>query len=452
MPRTNRSSWPRRLVILVAAVGLLAAACGNASDEKPTAAPSTGSSGTGAPGAPVPGVTADEIKFSAIGTNSNNPLGTCVLDCYADGIKAYFDYRNDEGGIYGKKLVLSQELDDELSKNQEKALEVVTADDTFATFSAAQLASGWANLADAGIPTYVWAINPAQMTGKPEIFGNREITCIECTSRAPAYVAKLAGAKKVASIGYGVSDNSKLCAQGAADSIEKYSSDIGGAESAYLNDDLAFGLGNGIAPEVTAMKEAGVDLVLACIDLNGMKTLATELERQGMGDVTLYHANSYDQDFISQGGGIFDGDYVQATFRPFESDSASSSLDTYKEWMQKNGSELSEIAMVGWINADTAYQGIKAAGENFTRQSVIDATNQMTEYTASGLVAPIDWTRQHEAPTEDDPATHGPKYDCVSLVKVEDGKFVMVGDASKPWSCWPGDTRDWSEPTSMDFS
>ena len=450
MPSTHRSSWRYRIVILLTVLGLLAAACGNASD-KPAASPSTSPSGTAGSGAPVPGVTSDEIKFSAIGTNSNNPLGTCVLDCYAAGIKAYFDYRNSQGGIDGRKLVLSKQLDDELSKNQEKALEVITANDTFATFSAAQLASGWANLADAGIPTYVWAINPAQMTGKPQIFGNREVTCIECTRRSDAYAAKLAGATKVATLGYGVSDNSKQCAESSAQSIKDYSSDIGGAEAVYTNADLAFGLPNGIAPEVTAMKDAGVDFIIGCIDLNGMKTLAQELQRQGMENVTLSHTNSYDQKFISEGGGIFDGDYVGANFLPFES-SGNEMLDAYKEWMGKNGSELSEIAMVGWINADTAYEGIKAAGPNFDRQSVIDATNKITDFTAGGLVPPIDWSRQHEAPTQDDPGTHGPKLECFAFVKVQEGTFQLQGDAEKPWACWPGDTRDWSDPVPSSFS
>ena len=55
--------------------------------------------------------------------------------------------------------------------------------------------------------------------------------------------------------------------------------------------------------------------------------------------------------------------------------------------MGKNGDTITELSMLGWINADLAYQGIKAAGENFDRQSVIDATNQMTDYTAGGLIA-----------------------------------------------------------------
>lgn len=448
MPTTRRTTPLRTLLIIGALVAFIAVACGNASDDEPSATPSTGSSGTGAA---VPGVTADEIRFSSIGTNSNNPLGTCVLDCFDSGIKAYFDYRNSEGGIYGKKLVLSKELDDELSKNQERALEVITANDTFANFNAPQLANGWADLAKAGIPTYVWAINPAQASGHEEIFGHAPVACIDCTQRYVAEVSKTAGAKKVATLGYGVSDNSKLCAEGAAESVTKYGDDVGGLETVYTRSDLDFGLPNGIGPEVTAMKDAGVDIVFACLDLNGMKTLSQEMDRQGVGDVTLVHPNTYDQTFVKDNAELFEGDYVLVGFRPFEAESGSSNLDAFKEWMGKSGSPITELAMNGWIDADLAYQGIKAAGENFDRQSVIDATNEMTGYTADGLIPPIDWSRQHVAPTQDDLATHGPKYDCYALVQVKDGAFQMATDSAKPWSCWSGANRDWSEPTAMNF-
>ena len=108
--------------------------------------------------------------------------------------------------------------------------------------------------------------------------------------------------------------------------------------------------------------------------------------------------------------------------------------------------------MVGWINADLAYRGILEAGEDFDRESVITATNEMTEYTASGLTQPVDWSRQHEPRTDEDPATHGPEHDCIALVEVADGgQFEVVGDAAAPWHCWPGDTLDWSEPEPMNF-
>jgi hypothetical protein len=107
--------------------------------------------------------------------------------------------------------------------------------------------------------------------------------------------------------------------------------------------------------------------------------------------------------------------------------------------------------MVGWVNADLAYTGLQGAGPDFSRQKVIAATNQLTAFTAGGLTQPVDWSRQHEPRTIDDPVTHGPASDCSALVKVVDSKFQMVGDPSKPWYCWPGDTDDWSEPIPTNF-
>ncbi len=88
----------------------------------------------------------------------------------------------------------------------------MSANDTFGTFSAAQIGSGWADLAEAGIPTYTWAINPAQAAGHPEIYGNREVDCISCTTRPSTYAIQAAGGKRIATLGYSASENSKDCA------------------------------------------------------------------------------------------------------------------------------------------------------------------------------------------------------------------------------------------------
>jgi len=57
------------------------AACGSDDDEAaPPDSPSTTSDAV-VPLPGVPGVTDTEIRFSAFGTKSNNPQGTCTLDC-----------------------------------------------------------------------------------------------------------------------------------------------------------------------------------------------------------------------------------------------------------------------------------------------------------------------------------------------------------------------------------
>ncbi len=82
---------------------------------------------------------------------------------------------------------------------------------------------------------------------------------------------------------------------------------------------------------------------------------------------------------------------------------------------------------------------------------MIAATNEMTEYTAGGLVPPIDWSRQHEPPTQDDPVTHGYAQECGAWVRVREGELEVVGDESEPWFCWDNDDRDWAEPEPTNF-
>jgi hypothetical protein len=464
MPRSHRRATMRvrRLVTLLTAMGLLVAACGNSDDDEDTtptttAGPEATSTTTGegegtefVPLTGVPGVTDDEIRFAAFGTQANNPLGTCILDCYVQGVEAYFAFRNSSGGVHGRQMVLSTTLDDELANNQQRALEILSANDTFAAFSAPQVASGWADMADARVPLYTWGIHPPEATGRDSIFSYTGVLCTRCTRRPIAYAGTLVGATKVAALGYGIAQSSKECTDGAADTIELYASETG-QSVAYRNNDMAFGLPNGVGPEVTAMKAAGVDFVVGCLDPNGMKTIAQEMERQGMGDVPMYHPNTYDAAFEQEADALFDGDIVAVAFRPFEADPGDSQLEDFQHWMEETGSEFSELAMLGWLNADLAYQGLIDAGPNFDRERVIAATNAMTDNTAGGLVAPVDWTRQHEPSTEDDPGSHGPAQECAALVRITGGQFELVADPATPFVCWDGTTRAWAEPVETNF-
>jgi hypothetical protein len=446
----------RALLALVAMV-FVAAACSNSdgtSSSSNTAG--GGSSGTAASGdrntnvpiSGVPGVTDDSISYAVIGTKANNPLGTCILDCYAAGVQAYFDYQNAEfDGIYGRQLEIGEILDDELANNQARSIEVISGGKEFGVFVATLVAAGYGDLNDAGVPTYGWGIHATEVTGREGIFPSVPAPCADCTTRGGSYLLKQAGLTKVATLGYGVSENSKVCTGARRDAFEKYS-DVTGADVVYFNDDLGFGLPNGIGPEVTAMKEAGVQFISTCMDLNGMKTLAQELQRQGMDNVVLDHPNTYNQAFVAEAGALFEGDYVTPGFRPFEA-TPNEAQQKFVEYMGKAGKELSELAMTGWINATVAVGGLLAAGPDFDRQSVIDATN-LTADSAGGLIVPVDWTKQHVPATQDNPSAGG-QYECISTVKVVSGKFVTVGDPSTPFICWPTASREWSEPEQLAF-
>jgi hypothetical protein len=451
----------RRTVAVLTILALTSAACSNSGDESNP----TTTAGSGAP-APtdggqaerdtfvslsgVPGVTDDEIAFAAIGTRSGNPLGTCILDCYIDGIEAYFAFRNSEGGIYGRDLVLGQDLDDAVAQNQAKSLEVSSGDDAFGAFQATLLATGWGDLDAAGVPTYTWGINSTEAAGRPYVFPSIAIRCADCTGRAVPYAVEQAGATKVASIGYGTTENSKVCTQSVAESVERYSDDIG-AELVYMNDELVYGLGGGIGPQVTDMKNQGVDFISTCIDLNAMQTLAQELERQGMEDVVLYHPNTYNQAFVAEAGDLFDGDFISVQFLPFEADTEGTAMEDFLKWIEETGAEPTELAMVGWINATLAFDGLLAAGPEFDRAKVAAATNAMTAFSAGGLIEPIDWTTAHQPFTQAERGDHDSGGECTALVQVDDGELATVAPPDAPWLCWPADDLAWSEPEPTSF-
>jgi branched-chain amino acid transport system substrate-binding protein len=82
---------------------------------------------------------------------------------------------------------------------------------------------------------------------------------------------------------------------------------------------------------------------------------------------------------------------------------------------------------------------------------VVAATNEITDWTAGGLVPPVDWSRQHTAPTVDDPVTNGPVYDCSAFLVVTGGALELSGDPAKPFYCFDPIDQDSVEPTPMTF-
>ncbi len=469
-------------VAVLLALSLLATACGNSGDddETTTDASSTtttttvpaddgdgdgGSDDTTTTAAPdddapdretfvsiegVPGVSDDEITIAAIGLREGNPLGTCILDCYVTGIKAYFDYQNSLGGVFGRQLVVGEVLDDELVLHQPRALEIIANEDSFVAFGASLNPTGYGDLNDAGVPTFNWGIQAPQNNGRFNLFPHLGVLCGDCTGRAVPYQMSLKGATTAVALGYGISPESATCSNTVAAGIEQYGDDLG-ISVARIYDDLEFGLPNGIAPQVSEWNDLGVDFVASCLDLNGMKTIAEELARQGLRDqITLQHPNTYDTGFVAEAGDLFDGDFVSAQFTPFEF-TDHPQIQLYNEWVVPQGGPTAEQTMIGWMNAMLFVDGLIATGPEFDRVSLVDTINtEFTAHTYGGLTLPIDWSRQHEAPTNDDRLTHGATQECTTLIQMQGGTFVTVTD--QPWLCWPADDRTWQPPIETTFN
>ena len=395
----------------------------------------------------VPGVNDDEIKVTSIVTISNNTLGTNI-GAYNDGIEAYFNFINNAGGIYGRELVLANKRDDQLFQNQAQALAMVEEDDSLAAFVATLWFTGADTLNDAGVPVFGWNIHN-EFADRRNIFGNIAPSCIGCIHQLFPYVATQVGATKAGVFGYGNSENSKICAEGTRDSIEYYSADAGGMTVEFFDTSIAFGLAGGVAPQVSEMKDKGVDIIFTCLDLNGMRTIAQELAKQDYRDqVTMYHPNTYNHEFVAANADLFEGDLVFLQFVPFEVEIASELQRRFFEYTADF--KLEEQTIVGWLNAHLFYEGLLAAGPEFDRASLVDAVRSFDDYSHDGLTNPVDWSRQSPLPNTNPDADY--EYRCINAVKIVDGAFEQwTGEPGKPWLCWETARDDWHDPEAFTF-
>lgn len=438
------------VVIVVSVLGL--AACGNSSggSSSPTTEPSGGGPATtGAPSdlkknVPVdaPGVSSTEIKVDVISAKTNNPTGS--YGPFVDGIKAYFNYRNTEdGGIYGRKLVVGKDLDDQLGSNAQRAQESLAQNRGFATFVATPLFTGADALARAEQPTFIWNINP-EFAGKPTFFANVSALCFDCAGHSLPFLAKELGAKKVGVLAYGVAAQSVDCASGIKKSFEAYPT----AEIVFFDDTLGYAAP--VGSQVSEMKKKGVEFIATCVDLQESYTIAKELNKQGL-DAVQQLPNGYDPDFIAKNGALLEGSIVSPQFTAFEHEPKIPEIEKFFEWIEKEGAEPSELTATGWQLADQLYTGLAGAGPEFTQAKVVGFLNTLTAYSNNGFIAPIDWRTGHIDPT-DDPAVRS-RDDCANYVRIEGGEFVSAfGEPGKPWVCFDRTDPSVDDPRYVSFA
>jgi branched-chain amino acid transport system substrate-binding protein len=423
-----------RTGLAVTAMILLVAACGNAgsSTSSDTEPPPVGGPTSTVSAAdlkldvPVhaPGVTDAEIKVATITSKTNNLTGSYAP--LVDGIKAYFAMVNAGGGIYGRKLVIGADRDDQFGQNRETVQQSLSQDNAFATFIATTLFTGADLLARARQPVFMWNINP-EFAGHPTFFANEDALCIKCALHGGPWLAKQLGATKVGVLAYGIAQQSKDCAEGAKLSFAKYPT----AQVVFYDDSL--GYAQPLGAQVTQMKQKGVQYVATCFDLQESFTLAKEMQKQGMHAVQTL-PNGYDPNFVAQNASVLEGAIVTPQFTAFENVPRIPEIQKLYEWAGKTGVQVHELTAVGWQLAAEFYEGLKGAGPHFSQAGMVDYLNTLTHWTDNGFIQPVDWTRGHQDPTNN-PAVRGDN-ECGNFVKVENGKFVPVyGDPGKPWVC-----------------
>jgi ABC-type branched-subunit amino acid transport system substrate-binding protein len=369
------------------------------------------------------GVTSSTIKVGGI-VGKTNPTGR-PYDAAFKGVQAYFDMINAKGGVFGHKLQMVAQLDDQStpSRQIQGVRSLVEEKKVFAVLPVASITfAGATYLVQKNVPTFGWNIN-AEWSKGPNLFGQRgSYTCFTCAGPWLPYVAKQAGATKVAILSY-TQPSSQDCAKGQEAGYQKYGIPVG-----YKDTSLSFGFTD-LSTDVQAIKNAGVNFVSTCMDVNGNINIGKFLKQAGVNGVTVYSPEGYDPDIMKKFAKDLEGYRFGSAFVPFEAAKDSKGMTTFVNAMKKKGLVPNELELAGWVDADLLVTGIKASGKNFTRQSVIDNINKIKDYTANGIMSPIDWTVAHQAYGKDD---------CTAALVAKNGKFVpILGQPGKPFLCFP---------------
>jgi branched-chain amino acid transport system substrate-binding protein len=417
----------RALVAALAVLGLVAVACDN----------EEGGGGGGGAGGERPGVTDTEIKVGGVVSKTN--LNGVPYEESQVGAKLYFDKVNADGGVHGREIVSVGVTDDQSNANANLAANraLVEEDEVFAVIPESVLSfTGAEYLTQQGTPTFGWNINQEWSEG-PNLFGQvGSYLCFECPSIVSSVLATQLGVERAAVFAYGGIPQSEDCAVGTVRGLEKY-----GIEVPVQDTSLSFGFTDTSAA-VAAVREDNVELITTCMDINGTATLAADMQDAGL-DIVAYSPQGYDQDTLAELGSQLEGFYFQTQFWPFQVPDPPEGMQEYLDAIDEAGLEPSEQTLTGWINARLFVEGLEAAGEDFTQESVVEAINSMEEpFTAGGILPPtIYWAETDDYPE----GSHGPAENalaCVAYVQVQNGEFVpALGEEGKPFICFEGNNQ-----------
>ncbi|MGH9045886.1 MAG: ABC transporter substrate-binding protein, partial [Acidimicrobiales bacterium] len=333
--------------VLVAA--LLMAGCANAST--PSASTPGGSS--------APGVSAHQISVGAVATLSGDLAADFAP--IVPGVRAYLDMVNADGGVDGRKIVLTKALDDGTVNNEQVTRTLIQQDHVFAVVGeATALFTGQPFLVQTDTPTFGYAIENDWTPEKNLFAAYGSVIDYSTTEAFFPYIARKLHARVAAVIAYGVPQSADEC-KDAVLALRSYGVDVGYS-------DLAVPIGGSLSSDVVHMKQAGTDFVVSCLDVPGNLNLSRAIQQNAMTGVKQLWLDGYDLSTLRQYPSLMQNTYFLVQHVPFQAASQFPgefpAMSRYIATMKRYEPQYtySEVAMEGWLDAALFVAGLRAAG------------------------------------------------------------------------------------------
>ena len=410
MPRRHRRvALPAVLALAV----LLATSCGgrDSGDDE---------GGSSDDGATTIGITEDTIRIGNVATLSGPVPG--LFQGAPNGVEAYVQYINSEGGVNGRKLELVG-ADDALNCNENTKKTEELLDETFAlvgSFSVFDNCGAKVLETNAGVPNVSYSLSsaasslentfspqpapPGFRTGpfqyyKDEV-GASKVGIIYADSTSPDLIAGQIAAME--SVGLSI-----VYKRGAATAETDFTSDV------------------------IRMRDAGADyLYLGSTNVVNIGRIVSTVRQQGWKPKVIEAGPAYDARFFAQvDPKAAEGMYVPLPFAMFlgEDRETTPAVDTFLTWLDKARPDFEPdlFTLFGWASAQLFVEALEKAGDDPTRADVLEALAGIEEFDADGLL-PSANVGDKEPP------------ECWALSQVRNGTFVRVLPEDKGFTCEPG--------------
>lgn len=408
-----------RIGVLFCAVLMLTllASCSSKKSTNETAGPTSTGTGT-TPSANVPGVSDTEIKLGTHMPLSQSPAAAYAI--IADGMRAYFDYINDtEGGVYGRKITLLVG-DDHYSPPDtvDVVRKLVEQDKVFAIVGglgeATHLAV-WKYLEERGVPDLFISSGIEEWTD-PVVktrFGGNPVYSQE-GQMLGQYVAKQYPGKK---LGLLIQDD-EFGHQGEA-GVRKGIEGSGVQITAVQTYDAANLLGD-VTGQAQRLKNEDVDVVIAyALPAQAASLIKTARKVLNWGVPIVISGINASNAFVQLAGEDNAEGVVTVLFGHQTWETDNPGVQQFLQVMQKYApaASVENFSEYGYFIGELTVEGLKQAGPNLTRGSLVDALGNMRGYMCSVCFAPVSMS----------PTDHRP-IEIEAYVRLEKGKWVPFGD------------------------
>ena len=378
------------------------------------------SAGAAATASTAPGVTSNSITVGTISTQTGTLASNFSSLVYGE--RAYYNYINAQGGVNGRKIDYKYALDDAGNPTtfNQLANTLINQDHVFAVTGVATAFFSPNLFVESGIPTYGYNVT-GNWAGPKNLFAaTGSVQYYPAAGPQVAFVARQTQKKpSIAFIAYSVAASAASCQS------EQNSLKAAGYNVSYSDLKVSYP-GSTVATDVQRMKQAGTNMVVSCMDVQGNVTMARAIKQYGLTNMTQLWFSGNDQSTLNTNQSLMQGVYFDIAHIPFTaSTKLYPALKVYFTQMKKYEPKYvtDELALQGWESAYLFVQGVKMAGKNLTQANVIAADNSLTAYTSGGLESPVNWKSAGHS-------GNAPPY-CLAYIKVSGTQYLPALNKGK---------------------